>query len=509
MKVLKRWAAQPDGPMPPEVAAAAARSLGSLALTVSAMTIVVLVLDHWLNAGAIGGGPIRWTSHVARVVLSFGMYLLCRRSGLEPLRLLDVGIGYQVLSGLIVAVSFREMPFLSEAFPEGWSPVAVWVLVYPLVVPSSRDRAIFGSLATAATEAVAGSISFSTVIAALIAPIASRIVYGLALEVARAHDMGSYKLLERIGQGGMGEVWRAQHTMLARSSVIKLIRRELLGAAGQTEASDIVRRFEREARATAALRSPHTIEVYDFGTTRDGTFYYVMEHLEGFSLEALVQRFGPVPQGRAVRILRQACESLAEAHQAGLIHRDVKPANLFLSRRGLQPDFVKVLDFGLVKRRDGRADVQLTAAETLLGTPAYMPPEMALGESDVDARADIYALGCVAYWLLTGRLVFPGDNPMKMLVAHIRTAPDAPSKHAPQAISPALEALVLRCLEKRPADRPQTAQELGGLLGQLHLDGEWSHDDAEAWWASPRTESTPEERAPGVELLETLSVARG
>jgi serine/threonine-protein kinase len=508
MKVLKRWVARADGPMPPEVAAAAARSLGSLALTVSVMTVVVLVLDHWLNAGAIGGPPLRWSSHIARVVLSLAMYLLCRRSGLEPMRLLDVGIGYQVLSGLLVSVSFRELPFASEAFPEGWSPVAVWVLVYPLVVPSSRDRAILGSLATAMTEAAAGAISFSTVIAALIAPIASRIVYGLALEVARAHDMGSYKLVERIGQGGMGEVWRAQHTMLARSSVIKLIRRELLGAAGQTEAGEMIRRFEREARATAALRSPHTIEVYDFGTTRDGTFYYVMEHLEGFSLEALVQRFGPVSPGRAVRILRQACDSLAEAHQAGLIHRDVKPANLFLCRRGLEPDFVKVLDFGLVKRRDARAEVQLTAAETLLGTPAYMPPEMALGESDIDARADLYALGCVGYWLLTGRLVFPGDNAMKMLMAHIRTAPDAPSRHAPHPIAPALEALLLRCLQKRPADRPQSAQELGQLLGALGLDDEWSRADAEAWWASPRTESHPAKEAPGVELLETLSVAR-
>jgi serine/threonine-protein kinase len=323
----------------------------------------------------------------------------------------------------------------------------------------------------------------SVVIAVIVAPVASRIVYGLVLEVVRAREMGSYQLVERIGEGGMGEVWRAHHRLLARSSVIKLIRPELLGEKGSRQALEVSQRFEREARATAGLRSPHTIEVYDFGTTRDGTFYYVMEHLQGFSLEALVRRFGPLPPARAAKVLAQACDSLAEAHQAGLIHRDVKPANIFLGPRALEPDFVKVLDFGLAKPTSV-ADPHLTAAEAVVGTPAYMAPEQALSEAGaVDARTDIYALGCVGYWLLTGQMVFAGSSAMQMMLDHIRTAPVPPSRRTPQPIPPALEQLVLRCLEKDPARRPQSAAELRDALLALGLQEEWTRARAASWWA--------------------------
>jgi serine/threonine protein kinase len=288
----------------------------------------------------------------------------------------------------------------------------------------------------------------------------------------------------KLGQGGMGEVWRAEHRMLARAAAIKLIRPGALGAGEGSQSIEIVKRFEREAQATARLRSPHTIAVYDYGVAEDGTFHYVMELLEGFSLQALVDRFGPVPPERAVHMLRQACHSLAEAHAAGLVHRDIKPANLFACRLGLEVDFVKVLDFGLVKLQGP----QQTGAEALTvegaftGTPAFMPPEVALGATLIDGRADIYALGCVAYWLLTGTQVFPGGTALQMVLEHIRTEPERPSSRTDQAIPEALERLVMRCLEKKPAARPATVAELSSELAALDLEGRWTPERARGWW---------------------------
>jgi serine/threonine-protein kinase len=493
--------------LPPELATAAAHSLGSLALTVSFVMVGVGLLDTLYRRVMLpAAAPVRWEVILLSVGLSLTLYVACRREMLPPARLLDIGALYQVLVGLLIAVHFHSFPVaVPLGVPLGWAPVAVWMLLYPLIVPTSTRRAVAGALATALMDPLgywlvaAGPFSrwapwlVNLIIAAIISPVASRIAFRLSMEVVRAREMGSYQLMERIGQGGMGEVWRAHHRLLARSSVIKLIRPELLGAAGTRQGEEVVRRFEREARATAALRSPHTIEVYDFGTTRDGTFYYVMEHLVGFSLESLVQRFGAVPQERAVSILRQASESLAEAHQAGLVHRDVKPANIFVSRRGLDVDFVKVLDFGLVKPTGERADIHLTAAATVVGTPAYIAPELALaGSGEVDARADLYALGCVGYWLLTGRLVFESSNPMQMMVDHIRTVPVPPSRRAGQPIDGALERLVLRCLAKDPADRPASALALRDELAGLGLEQKWTAARAAAWW----TEHPPEAAGP-------------
>ena len=218
--------------------------------------------------------------------------------------------------------------------------------------------------------------------------------------------------IERIGAGGMGEVWRAQHRLLARPAAIKLIRSSMLGES-QRAREALVRRFEREARETAALGSTHTIDVYDFGVTEEGDFYYVMELLEGLSLERLVQEFGAVDPGRTVYLLRQVCHSLGEAHARGLVHRDVKPANIMVCRLGPDDDFVKVLDFGLVKHTAAGQTVTMLSMEgTVVGTPGYMAPEIALGRADVDGRTDIYSLGCVAYYMLTGQPVFSGDTPV-------------------------------------------------------------------------------------------------
>ena len=240
----------------------------------------------------------------------------------------------------------------------------------------------------------------------------------------------------------MGEIWRARHRMLARPVAVKLIRPELLGVKTPVEAASLVARFQREAEATAALHSSHTIALHDFGVTPEGTFYYVMELLEGLDLETLVRRFGPVPPERAIHLLIQACDSLAEAHAAGLVHRDVKPANMLTCHFGLKWDFVKVLDFGLVKTAWSLGDDdRLTSEGTITGTPAYMAPEAVLGAQAIDARVDLYGLGCVAYWLLTGERALRRP--------HSRRGAAAPRAHAARAAVRAL-----RPRRSRPSSKP-------------------------------------------------------
>ena len=274
----------------------------------------------------------------------------------------------------------------------------------------------------------------------------------------------------------MGEVWRARHQLLARPCAVKLIRPELLG---ESDREATTGRFRLEAQAIAHLSSPNTVRLYDFGVSETGNFYFVMELLDGMDLASLVDRFGPLPPERVVWVLRQACRSLGEAHEAGLLHRDIKPHNLFLCRLGLDFDVVKVLDFGLVKSLRTE-DPNLTGKGMVAGTPAYMPPERILG-AVADERSDLYALGCVAYWLLTGRTVFTGEQ-TSMLIDHVRTPPQAPSKAAGIAIPDRLEQIVLACLEKAPENRPQSAVDLWRQLGEVPLETPWSLERAESWW---------------------------
>ena len=309
----------------------------------------------------------------------------------------------------------------------------------------------------------------------------ARIVYGLGTEVAAARAMGSYVLEEKLGHGGMGEVWKARHRFLARPAAIKVI--HMHGSVG-TPSGDAQRRFEREAQATARLRSPHTVELFDFGITDEGAFYYAMELLDGLDAGRLVQKFGPVPPERAIHLLTQVCHSLSEAASCGLVHRDITPANVFVCRYGEDHDFVKVLDFGLVKPTSEAADPAeaLTLSSGIQGTPAFIAPEQALGKQNIDGRADIYATGCVAYWLLTGKRVFSADTALGLVLEHVKTAPMPPSACASQAIPPALDALVLSCLAKDPADRPQTARELSARLTDARGALRWSEHRARAWW---------------------------
>ncbi len=288
--------------------------------------------------------------------------------------------------------------------------------------------------------------------------------------------LGHYRLIGKLGEGGMGEVWRARHQLLARPCAIKLIRPELLGE-GRREAA--TERFRLEARTIARLSSPNTVRLYDYGVSETGNFYFVMELLTGMDVASLVERFGALPPERAVAVLRQTCRSLAEAHAAGVLHRDIKPHNLFLCRLGLDFDVLKVLDFGLVKSLNEGA-AQLTTEGALTGTPAYMPPERVMGEA-ADERSDIYSLGCVAYWMLTGRTVFAGE-PMAVMIHHARTPPQPPSKASGRPIPDRLEQIVLACLEKAPGKRPSSALELWSALGEVSLTAPWTTERAEAWW---------------------------
>jgi len=289
-----------------------------------------------------------------------------------------------------------------------------------------------------------------------------------------------YRLVKKLGVGGMGEVWLANHQLLARPAAVKVIRAEALGNTDQRES--VVKRFQREAQTTANLRSPHTVELYDFGVTENGSFYYVMELLTGMDLEIMVAKFGPLPPERTAMFLRQACRSLSEAHEAGLVHRDIKPANLYACKLGLDYDFLKVLDFGIVKAPIGQDATRLTAQGFTTGTPAFIAPELALEDLEVDGRADIYSLGCVAYWLLTGKLVFEAESLTQMVIHHVQTDPKPPSVVSEIDIPRDLEGVIMACLEKAPNERPSNASELWSMLGEIKFDQPWDQIHAQRWW---------------------------
>jgi len=403
----------------------------------------------------------------------------------------------------------------------GAVPQLTWVvpliILFPLIVPCPPRLTLVTASLAAATRPlgmltldwlgvveVRGadyfSVVYSMVLAVIFAYFGSRIVYGLGMEIAEARRMGAYALERCLGRGGMGEVWLGRHAMLARPAAVKLVRSDRVGAHGVHESEVMLERFEREAQTTAGLRSPHTVNLYDFGVAEDGTFYYVMELLDGLDADKLVRTFGPLPPERVVHVLRAMCHSLAEAHESGLIHRDIKPANVFLCRYGREYDWVKVLDFGLVKAmEEPERETGLTMAGSVHGTPAFMAPEQAKGGDGVDARADIYAVGCVAYWLLTGQHVFDGSTVMEVLMRHVGTAPEPPSKRTELPVPVELERIVMSCLEKDPANRPASAVELARLLEECPLESTWTADRARRWWETHRpdaTEEKPEDTTP-------------
>jgi serine/threonine protein kinase/CHASE1-domain containing sensor protein len=316
----------------------------------------------------------------------------------------------------------------------------------------------------------------SSALAAAFAYAASALLR-LRRQVGAAKQLGQYTLVEKLGEGGMGTVYRAHHALLRRPTAIKL-----LHPTAQTEGTTALARFEREVQLMSALTHPNTIVVYDYGHTPEGIFYYAMEYIDGITLEELIEADGPQPPERVVYVLAQICAALAEAHAIDLVHRDIKPANVMLCNRGGIADFVKVLDFGLVKQLSNDVSTRLSQSATLLGTPHYMAPEAILGRGPVDARVDIYAVGGVAYFLLTGTLVFSGGTVVEVCAKHLTVPPEPPSERLGRPIPPGLEALVLRCLEKDPEKRTESAEKLLRELQALNL-GAWDSDRARAWWS--------------------------
>jgi eukaryotic-like serine/threonine-protein kinase len=468
------------------------------------LTLLVHFIGVWTGAHPRQGPWSVWpqpgvTVAVVGVLLSLGMATLARRFHERPTLLLDIGLGFEVLTAALIGL-LNQWIVPPPSGDISW--ICAMVLAYPMLAPNTPAKLLTAALLAAsmdpfwylvalARDAVPDPSAtdmlfrfWPNYLCAATAVIPARIIRGLGRQVSRARELGSYQLGPKLGAGGMGEVYQAEHRMLARPAAIKLIRPDLLEALTTQQASLQVERFRREAEAAALLRSPHTIELYDFGFSDDGGFYYVMELLDGLSFEDLVQREGAVPAERAVNLMLQVCESLGEAHARGLIHRDLKPSNLFICRVGLQVDFVKVLDFGLVKGV-ASADPTLTAPNIAAGTPAFMAPEVALGE-EVDSRIDVYSLGCVLYWLLTGQMVFEAKSAGRLMHLHIQEPPVPPSQRTELPVPPELDAVVLSCLAKAPADRPADANVLRDRLARLDLGSRWTRERAQRWWGTHR-----------------------
>ncbi|MGE3804404.1 MAG: serine/threonine-protein kinase [Gemmataceae bacterium] len=374
----------------------------------------------------------------------------------------------------------------------GW---ALLIITYALLIPNTWQRALavvgpaslipyalfFGlRLFGPGVKEMYEQQSFTApiplpVVAALVGVYGAHLIHSMRRDVYKARQFGQYRLKEKLGAGGMGEVYQAEHELLKRPCAIKLIR------PGQGVDARAVARFEREVQATARLSHWNTIEIYDYGRTDDGVFYYVMELLPGLSLADLIAKHGALPPGRVVYLLRQVCNALHEAHGMGLIHRDIKPGNIFAARRGGVDDVAKLLDFGLVKQSVGGQESALTQEGYISGSPPYMSPEQASSGEHVDARTDIYSLGAVAYHLVTGHTPFEGRTLLDQIVAHARD-PVVPASTRHPGVPADLDAIILRCLEKKVADRFQSARELEKALAGCACAGEWHAEKAAEWW---------------------------
>ncbi|HUR94113.1 MAG TPA: serine/threonine-protein kinase [Gemmatimonadales bacterium] len=461
------------------------------------------------------GGFLGWGPSTLAIVVALIVAAVLGNGRIPLAAVTTLGLAFEIVSSYgIAAAEFVDPAGIDlRGRVLGLSWVAVWVVLFTVVVPTPPRRAVVAALASVSAVPVtiglviaAGRTSFAPnpgqfffwlvfpyLLVVGMAYVGARVVYNLGAEVRRARDLGSYRLEAKLGEGGMGEVWRARHRMLARPAAIKLIRPALATDARAIVSDEAFRRFEREAQVIARLRSPHTVELFDFGVAEDGVFYYVMELLDGLDADRLLRRFGPAPADRVIYLIRQVCHSLSEAESCGLVHRDIKPANIFLCRYGEEYDFVKVLDFGIVKgsREVTEPDPTHTAENLIHGTPAFIAPEQALG-AELDGRADIYATGCVAYWLLTGQFVFTADTPMGLLMHHVRTPAPAPSSRTSLPIPEALDRLVLSCLAKDPADRPQSARELSRRLAEIEGATGWTQERAREWWTTNQPEEASE-----------------
>lgn len=463
-----------------------------------------------------------WDHLAITLVTGLVGWRLCTHCGfvLRHLRLAELAVFGG--SGLFLFILSWWM--LAESTSNGYlrSIAPVWLFLlftYALFIPNTLRRAaiIIGVMASAPIGVVFGlwftSPDFATlmrsehfrsyplemsmlmILCALIAIWGVRTIGTLRREAFEAKQLGQYRLGQQIGEGGMGAVYLAEHVLLKRPCAIKLIRPERAGDARS------LARFEREVKATAKLTHWNTVEIFDYGRADDGTFYYVMEYLPGLNLSQLVDMHGALPAERVTHLIMQVCEALGEAHRKGLIHRDIKPGNIFAANRGGVYDVVKLLDFGLAKPLADLDDSKITQDGTITGSPLFMSPEQASGDAEADARSDIYALGAVAYNLLAGKPPFTDQNPMRVLIAHIQKDPP-PLTELNSDVPSDLEGVVMRCLQKDPEYRFQTTADLYDALADCQSAGLWSREMARSWW---ECHGCPDKKALDAAVLETSS----
>jgi serine/threonine-protein kinase len=498
-----------SGRLPDEIMSEHVQRLAVFAAIGAGLWTFGLVMDEIVTPLTVAAYVPRVNAliEVVGIVTSAALFAYVRLARHTPYTKTEVGLYYMIANA--IGVSLLNTARMPSGVPQGylsWNTLVI--LVSSMILPASPYKMLAASIVAASMDPLGvwvahlRGVPVPSVVdtfvlfmpnyaCAVVATLPSHVLQRMARRLRQAQAMGAYHLVELLGRGGMGEVWRAEHQLLARSAAIKLVRPELIGAGTDAEARSMLRRFEREAQATAALSSPHTIRIFDFGVTADRTFYYVMELLVGRDLETLVREFGPVPASRTLFLLNQVCHSLADAHARGLVHRDVTPANIYTCRMGLEYDFVKVLDFGLVKfNEQSMQQTLMTGRHTTTGTPAFMAPELILNEGAVDQHADVYAVGCVAYYLLTGQLVFDGTSPMKMLLQHLQSQPTPPSRRTELPVPREVDDLVLACLEKDPRNRPQDAQELLRTLPRCRAADMWDNDTARVWWETHLLELT-------------------
>ena len=429
-------------------------------------TVLVALMGRYINMVAFAG----ITSHSESPELGAELGTAVQFF-VSTTMVLALGFQFVLRAALVPSTARRTLLFTAAA-------VVPLIIVTALGwVPFEADRAIRAVTPVHATVAIAVNVLIWWTLVTIVCTAISKIIFNLRREVRQAMQMGQYTLEEKLGEGGMGVVYRARHALMRRPTAIKLLPPEKMGESS-------LARFEREVQLTAKLTHPNTITIFDYGHTPDGVLYYAMELLEGASLEAVVEHDGAQPAARVVRLLKMVAGALAEAHDIGLIHRDIKPANIFLCHQGGELDVAKVLDFGLVKTVREPEDAGLTRDGVVTGTPLYMPPEALTDPDKVDCRSDLYALGAVGYFLLTGGHVFDGNTMVEVCGHQLHTIPPPPSARLGATVPAKLEEVILACLEKDADKRPQSARELRQRLADCSDAGVWEREQAQTWWAA-------------------------
>jgi serine/threonine-protein kinase len=484
--------------------------------------------DEWMPATGPNHWPLFVTHGIVTIILGGFAVRMCRHCSysLSTLRVAELLIFgcpalYFVVQTMSGSKTLASLPPGEARLDNIVIPWFLLVFTYALFIPNTWQRAavVLGAMGAApvatlaylysavpAFRELASQPAYRGFISAQILMIAIAVMVGLVgvhtigalrREVFAARQLGQYRLKKRLGSGGMGEVYLAEHQMMKRPCAVKLIRPEKAGD------PRMLARFEREVRATAKLSHWNSIDIYDYGRTADGTFYYVMEFLPGHNVGEIVEDYGPIPAARVVYLMEQVCAALNEAHGIGLVHRDIKPANIFCAYRGGVFDVAKLLDFGLAKPTlEANGEAQLTMEGTVTGSPLFMSPEQASGDDSVDARSDIYSLGAVMYYLLTGQPPFLSDNPLKVMIAHASQEVVPPRQINP-AVPVELEEIVLRCLEKDPDHRFQDVVELQRALRDVSFGEAWSSDVAAAWWSC---NGCPERKKMAAEMVEAAAL---